>query len=535
MRSAEQASVNSPNFPWSNANLSTPIGQAKKVIVEQEPVWAPIEGTSQQFAIETRCSHTLYTGTRGGGKTDVQLMRFRRRVGVGYGSFWRGVIFDVEYKNLDDIIAKSKRWFPKFNDGARFLESKGDYKWIWPTGEELLFRSFETDSDYDKYHGHEYPFIGWNELCKQRKDVGYNAMMSCNRSSFTPEKDAPINHRTGKRIDIEPIPLEVFSTTNSFGPGRLWVKQRFIDPAPYGKVVRVSVNVYNPQTQQNEAIERSQVAIFSHWRENKFLSPEYIAELALITDPNKKKSWYSGSWDVASGGALDDVWRFPVHIVPRFKIPARWRLDRSMDWGSSKPFSVGWWAEANGEEVTLEDGRVWAPQPGSLIQCAEWYGTPKIGSQEGLRMGSVDVATTILEFEQEMLALGWFARKPWPGPADNQIRQVADRSTETTEKLMADNGVFWDTSDKAPGSRAVGLQLIRDRLEASIKSEGAGLYFMENCRASIATLPNLPRDEDNSEDVDTKAEDHPYDMVRYRVLAGSSSRHPGAFETIWPV
>jgi hypothetical protein len=108
----------------------------------------------------------MYTGARGPGKTDTQLMRFRRNVGVGYGPFWRGVIFDREYKNLDDLVNKSRRWFNQFGDGARFLSSAQDYKWTWPTGEELLFRAIKKLDDYWNYHGQEFPFIGWNELCK---------------------------------------------------------------------------------------------------------------------------------------------------------------------------------------------------------------------------------------------------------------------------------------------------------------------------------------------------------------------------------
>src|SRR5262245_40824371 len=92
-----------------------------------EHVWTPIPGSSQELALDTRCHHTLYTGARGPGKTDTQLMRFRRRVGVGYGEFWRGIILDREYKNLDDLVAKSKRWFLKFQDGAKFLESASSY------------------------------------------------------------------------------------------------------------------------------------------------------------------------------------------------------------------------------------------------------------------------------------------------------------------------------------------------------------------------------------------------------------------------
>lgn len=77
-------------------------------------------------------------------------------------------------------------------------------------------------------------------------------------------------------------------------------------------------------------------------------------------------------------------------------------------------------------------------------------------------------------------------------------------------------------SDKSPGSRIVGLQLARDRLESAIDNEGPALYFMHNCRAAISMLPTLPRDEDNPEDVDTEAEDHVWDEIRYRVLASGN-------------
>src|SRR5690242_991282 len=101
-----------------------------KPVVERPIVWAPIEGSSQELALDARAQHILYFGTRGPGKTDTQLMRFKRRVGLGYGSSWRGVIFDREYKNLDDLVIKSKKWFRRFNDGAEWLASTSAYKWV---------------------------------------------------------------------------------------------------------------------------------------------------------------------------------------------------------------------------------------------------------------------------------------------------------------------------------------------------------------------------------------------------------------------
>jgi hypothetical protein len=183
---------------------------------------------------------------------------------------------------------------------------------------------------------------------------------------------------------------------------------------------------------------------------------------------------------------------------------------------------VGWFAEANGEEVVLPDGRTFCPPPGSLIQCFEWYGTEEIGTNRGIKLSAPDVAQGIIDREIAMLSEGWIVSQPWPGPADNQIRDVRESDVDTIEKKMSKKGVRWIESDKSPGSRRNGLQLMRDRLEAALRGEGPGLFFMRNCEASIETLPSLPRDEEKIDDVDTSAEDHCYDMVRYRVLKGSN-------------
>jgi len=498
-------------------------------------VWEPIPGTSQELALDTRCHHTLYHGARGPGKTITQLMRFRSRVGKGYGTYWRGVIFDREFKNLADLVAQSKRFFLQFGDGAKFLSGASEYKWVWPTGEELLFRHAKKPSDYDNFHGHEYPFIGWNELTKYPTSELYDKLMSTNRSSFSPERDTPVLE-TIKRDDgtyevvydtldkkpLPPIPLEVFATTNPNGPGHNWVKMRFITPAKNGEVVRTEVPVFNPQTQTDVIVVKTQVAIFGSYRENIYLPPEYVAELERISDPNLRAAWLLGSWDVNAGGAFDDLWKRDVHILERFPVPEGWHVNRSFDWGSSHPFAVGWWCEANGEEVTLPDGSTFCPPRGTLIMFNEWYGTQGIGTNKGLKMSAPDVAIGVRDREIALLEHGWVTQQPAPGPADNQIRDVRESDVDTIEKKMADKGIRWTRSDKSKGSRKNGFQLLRDRLEASIKGEGPGIYFMSNCAASITLIPALPRDEDDPDDVDTDAEDHTYDMVRYRVLTSNN-------------
>lgn len=497
--------------------------------------WKPLPG-SQCLALSCPCDEILFEGTRGPGKTAAQLARFRARVGLGYGSFWRGVIFDTEYKDLADLIVQSKRMFHAFNDGAKFLSSATELKWVWPTGEELLFRHGKSEDDYWGYHGQEFPFIGFNELTKQKDDGLYSAMFSCMRSSFRPQ-DHPLDNGDL----LPPIPLEAFSTTNPFGIGHAWVKKRFITPAPRGTVQRHTQTVFNPQTELEEEITLTRVAIHGSWRENKYLDPKYIAQLMAIKDPNKRKAWVEGSWDVTSGGRFDHLWDESTHIMKPFAIPHSWRVDRSHDWGESKPFSNLWWAESDGTEVKV-GGKTVSYPPGTLFLIGEWYGCPPDELNKGLNMASIDVAKGVKwidgrmsgrELEQpksvkkgQIALIPGICNKVLSGPADSSIFNTGDNESSIGEK-MEKHGVIWKKSNKKPGSRINGAALFCDMLESSLKAkenesglpEDAAFYVFDNCRGWISRVPILPRDTKNPDDVDTDAEDHDWDGTRYRVLA----------------
>lgn len=489
-------------------------------------VWKPLPG-SQTLAMSCPAHIIVYHGTRGPGKTDAQLMRFRRHVGQGYGRHWRGIIFDREYKNLDDLVSKSMRWFPELKDGARFLSSKADYRWVWPTGEELLFRAVKKESDYWGYHGQEFPWIGWNELTKYPTDDLFEMLMSCNRTSFRPEDHPIIDKETGQVSYLPELPMEIFATTNPYGVGHNWVKKRFINAAPPGKVVRKTINVFNPRTQRREDVVKTQVHIFGSYRENKYLTPEYIADLESITDQNKRKAWLTGSWDIVAGGMFDAVWDSSQHVIAPFAIPPSWRIDRSFDWGSSAPFSVGWWAVSDGSDVLLPNGQWRSTVRGDLFRIAEWYGTTGKANQ-GLGMLAKDIAAGIVERE---IAMGLYGRVR-PGPADNSIWDVengnsiaADMRNPVKVNGAIYNGVQWARSNKKPGSRKAGWKQITNRLAGALRPEAGGprefpgLFVFNTCTHFIDLFPILPRCEKDPDDVDTASEDHIGDETRYRVLA----------------
>lgn len=502
-----------------------PAVQTQTPTIDPDVVWSPLDG-SQALAISCPCNHILYEGTRGPGKTDAQLMYFRRFVGIGYGQFWRGVIFDREYKNLDDLISKSKRWFRQFGDGAKFIASTSHLKWIWPTGEELWFRVMKTEQDYWNYHGHEFPFIGWNELTKQPNSDLYDMAMSLNRTSFLPDRHSPIDPKTGERDLLPEVPLVVFSTTNPYGVGHNWVKQRFIDAAPPGQLVKITQDVFNPRTQQREPVTKTQVRLFGSYKENIYLSPEYILELENMKDPNKRRAWLWGDWDITSGGMFDDVWSSEYNIVEPFQIPNGWRIFRSFDWGSSKPFSVGWWAESDGSDVTMTNGQWKSTVKGDLFRIAEWYGWTGSANQ-GVKMLATQIAKGIVEKEIKM---GYYGRVK-PGPADNSINDVengnciaSDMSKKVTIKGKQYKGVTWTRSNKSPGSRKNGWEKMRIAIYNAQPNEGPreypGLFVFRNCQDGfIRTVPGLPRDTKDQDDVNTDSEDHVADESRYVILS----------------
>ena len=524
------------------------------ILPKEKVVWQPLPG-SQTLAMSCPAQVILYHGSRGPSKTDAQLLRFRARVGQGYGRHWRGIIFDREYKNLDDLVSKSQRWFPEFNDGCRFINSKSDYKWVWKTGEELLFRTVKKEQDYWGFHGQEFPFIGWNELTKYPNEKLFEAMSSCNRSSFRPE-DFPYyingklladkgltqyvrdDHKHAVERLLSEIPLETFATCNPNGPGHNWVKKKFINAAPMGKILRTKINVFNPQSGKREDVEKTQVHIFGSYRENKYLSPVYVASLESIDEPNKRRAWLMGDWDVVSGGMFDDLWDSKLHVVTPFTIPSTWRIDRSFDWGSSHPFSVGWWAESDGCEVTMPDGTIRNTIKGDIYRIAEWYGSTG-RPNEGLRLLGSDISMGIIQRE---LNMGIHDRVQ-PGPADNSIWDVENGNSiaDSMSKKVKINGkiykgVLWTRSDKSAGSRIAGWEKIRLFMRSAKPApmldengkripgqftprEFPGLFVFNNCKYFIDLVPVLPRDDDNPDDVDTDAEDHNGDESRYKIMS----------------
>ena len=424
--------------------------------------------------------------------TDTLLMDFAKGVGVGYGADYRGLLLREATTELKDVIAKSKKWFPRLFPGAKFNEQKSI--WTFPDGETFWFNYARVIDDYDQYHGHEYPWIGWEELTNHPVPDVYLKLMSCNRSS-NPK-----------------IVSKYRATCNPSGPGHQWVKDRFINTVKERRVYT-----------DKDGMTRTH--IFVDLEDNKSLleaDPHYKAKLISMTENNEmlRKAWVQASWDLVIGGFFSDVWDTKIHVLDPFIIPHTWKVQRSFDWGSSRPWSVTYGATCNGDQP--ENCPIHIPK-GSVIIIDEiygWNGEPNKGDMAT----TATIAKRTLTLDKQLERMhrtydpfmnNYAGIKVRIGPADNSIWNVTDGTSIGAN--MGKHKLYWQRSYKGPGSRKAGWALIRTMLEAAKKGdmEQPHLYFFPNAVHHIRTIPQLQRDAKNPDDVDTTGEDHCGDGTRY--------------------
>lgn len=442
-------------------------------------IWEPHEG-SQKLALGCPIWELLVDGNRGGGKTDLILMDYLQEVGTGWGEAWRGIIFRQAYPHLADLIAKSHRWIKQIFPTAKYNGS--EHTWTFADGEQLLLRFMKNPVDYWNYHGHEYPFIGWEELTNWATDECYRKMKACNRSS------------------VKGIPIKCRSTCNPSGPGHAWVKERFIDNAPEGKVFTDSEG-------------KKRVRIKSLMIENQTLmnaQPDYPNSIKALAkgDPDLEKAWLFGSWNIMTGGFFYSVWKPKVHILEPFDFPESWDVIRSFDWGSTKPWAVTYIAECNGEQP--KDYPIYFTEGSRIIidEVYGWNGT----ANEGDEATSEEIAERVLA--KDKMIYDEYGVRVKIGPADTSIWEVRDGTS--IGRNMATFRLHWTRAYKGAGSRIAGASLIRQMLKSAIKQkEHPRLYFFDTAVHHIRTLPLLQRDKVKPEDIDTKQEDHAYDALRY--------------------
>jgi hypothetical protein len=437
-------------------------------------VWEAQDGP-QTALISCPIFEVFFGGARGGGKTDGVLGDFLEHADA-YGENAVGLMIRRQRTELIDTIERSRQIYTPL--GWQYHEQ--DKMWRAPNGARLRFAYLERDADAEAYQGHSYTRLYVEEIGNFPSDRPILKLMATLRSGAG-------------------VPVGFRATGNPGGPGHQWVKARYIDPAPGGwKVIRDA----------QSGLER--VYIPSRVGDNKYLGPQYIQQLKASGSKTLVRAWLDGDWSIVEG-AFFDCWDSARHVVKPFVIPEEWTRIRSGDWGSAKPFSIGWWA------VVAEPYKVGAiilPR-GCLVRYREWYGCLPGKPNTGLK------------FHAEQVGLGvWEREKDDTKIADGVLDPAAfaeDGGPSIADRIVTGSGnkVYFRHADnkRVPGRGAMGGW---DQMRARMIGDGDGnsmIACFSTCLDSIRTIPALQHDPAKPEDLDTDGEDHAADEWRYACMS----------------
>ena len=449
---------------------------------KEELIWLPQEGPQTLLCV-CPIQDILYGGARGGGKTDGMLGHWMYHA-FEFNEHAKGLFIRRTMPELEEVISRAKVLFA---DVATWKEQKKTL--MFHNGAVLKFRFLERDSHADRYQGHEYTWICIEEAGNFPSPIPIDTLRATLRSG---------QHK---------VTLWFLMTANPGGSGHNWIKARYIDPAmpltPFESTFVAGDRTFTVK----------RIFIPSKLADNKLLvesNPNYVSNVAFAAAGRKWlfKAWMDGNWNIVAGGMFDDIYNEDIHILEPFKIPYNWTIYRAFDWGSSKPFSVGWWAKTDGSSVRLANGKIHTFTKDTLIRIDEFYGWNGIPNQ-GLNMNDSTIAERIKEHEELMK---WEVDD---GPADPMI--FNETNGGSISDYYVGEGIYWVPADK--GIRVTGWVQVREMLSEAVKEkpEKPCMFVFSNCLQWRRTVPTLPRDKANIDDVDSDAEDHIGDETRYMV------------------
>jgi hypothetical protein len=459
---------------------------------DREIIFTPNPGPQTEFLASPE-REVLYGGAAGGGKSYALLadpMRYFDNPN------FRGLILRRTNDELRELKWKSKELYLKAFPKANWKEK--DSLWVFPSGAELWLTYLERDDDVLRYQGQAFSYIAVDELTQYATPFAWDYM------------------RSRLRTTDPTLPLFMRATTNPGGPGHLWVKKMFIDPAvpgntfnatdiETGEVLLYPMDHHDKKVRGKPLFQRRFIP--ARLSDNPYLyqGGDYEANLLSLPE-HQRKRLLEGDWNLVEGAAFPEF-RVKTHVIDPYKIPNGWRRFRSCDFGYSSFSAVHWFAID--------------PMYETLVVYRELYVSKHTGR---------DLATKILQIEREANETMTY------GVLDSSVWHQRGQTGPSIAEEMIGMGVKWRPGDRTKGARTNGKNRLHELLKTTKYSDGRempGIVFFSTCRQIIADMQVIPVHPNGLDDIDDKyTSDHAYDSIRYGIMSRPRAQSPWDFENI---
>ena len=449
-----------------------------------EIYWEP--QPKQQLLLSCPATEVLYGGAAGGGKSDGLLGDFFQGADK-YGKRWKGILFRLTTSELEELQDRSDELYTP--QGAEFLgnsNKKGSRMWIFPNGATLKMRYLENEKDVRRYQGHQYTWIGFDELGNWPTPYCWEFMKSRLRSVYG-------------------VPCYIRGTANPGGVGHGWIKARFIDNHVPNKIFYIEKEI------NGKKIRDTACFIPSTLDDNQILmknDPDYETRLLSLPTQLARALRY-GDWSVFEGQVLDSF-RPDIHVCKPYLLEqGNWFKFCAMDWGWSKPYAIGFYAVNSLGLVRLYR---------LLYGCKE--GEYNVGIKKSAETLAKEAwSYAALDGIKDMVA----------DPAIWTDEKIED-SSKSIEQMFTESGF---NMIKANNDRVNGLIIVDQTFKQKVvigeqngqPKEVPMFQVFDTCVDFIRTIPLLTPDPNHPEDIDSRLEDHIYDMHRYALMS-DFVKHP---------
>ncbi len=413
--------------------------------------------------------YTLFGGAAGPGKSYIlrwwliiQLLRWfvelrLRNVRVG--------LFCEDYPSLEDRhISRIKTEFPSWL--GTYNEQHHDFTLDPCYGGGVM--SFRNLDKAEKYQSVEFAAIAVDELTQNDRTV-FDLLRS--------------------RLRWPGIEFSPFAAaTNPGGRGHAWVKKLWVDRDFSGDdaVLDPGQFIYIPAKAED----------------NPALPASYHQTLDSLPE-SLRKAYRDGDWNIFVGQFFTE-WRADLHVCKPFEVPATWLNHKiSVDWGYGAPWSAHFW---------VRDEDAWTQQRIQRWYCYHELYEKMMKDHEQARM----IRSVINIVDKHQKERGGQPIR-WSGVGDPAMwSKKPGYNTSVADVYLGHP--YRVPIHPANNERVLGWQRVRQFLDVQEDGKPAIIYW-NTCHNAIRTIPAQVYDKLDPEDLDTEAEDHAADDLRYFVMS----------------